>query len=53
MRISDFFEIKQELLAIRITPAIDIISEAKSNVLTVETEILLYDIYVCLIRRDR
>ncbi|UJR32682.1 hypothetical protein I4U23_020142 [Adineta vaga] len=38
-------QITQDLYAIRITPQDDIVTEAKLNVQTTETEILLYDIY--------
>ncbi len=40
-------KVTQDLYAIRITPQDDIVTEAKLNVQTIETEILLYDIYVC------
>jgi hypothetical protein len=40
-------QIKQDLYSIQITPQDDIVMEAKLNVQTTETEILLYDIYVC------
>jgi hypothetical protein len=42
-----FRKVKQDLYSIRITPQDDITTEAKLNVQTTETEILLYDIYVC------
>ncbi len=38
---------KQDLYGIRVTPQDDIVVEAKMNVQPSETEILLYDIYVC------
>lgn len=38
-------KIKQELNSIHVTPQDDIVIEAKSNIQTTETEILLYDIY--------
>ncbi len=38
---------KQDLCGIRVTPQDDIVIEAKMNVQPSETEILLYDIYVC------
>jgi hypothetical protein len=41
-------KVSQDLFAIQITPRNDIVTEARSNLQTPETEILLYDIYVCL-----
>ena len=39
-------QVAKEIGCIRIAPEEDIVAQAKSNVETTETEILLYDIYV-------
>ena len=42
------FKVTQDLYAIQVLPTNDIILQARSNAQSTETEILLYDIYVCL-----
>ena len=39
-------QVGKEICQIRIAPEEDIVTQAKSNLQTTETEILLYDIYV-------
>jgi hypothetical protein len=42
-------QVTQDLYSIQVSPPDDIIVQVKSNVQPAELDILLYDIYVCLI----